>query len=73
MNDAINFGQSCISYDTAISNLARRISTAMRFLVIDKNATELRGAPIITMIDVFNMARSKGFNPIVAEQSHEKH
>lgn len=52
------FGRDAALYDSAISRLARRIADAMRFLAEDKNATELHGRAITTMMDMFRLSRN---------------
>ncbi len=66
---AIAFGRDAALYDSAISRLARRIGDAMRFLAEDKNATELHGRAITTMMDMFRLGRKSNFTPALAEQN----
>lgn len=68
LDAAFAFGPAAALYDSAIARLARRIADAMRFLVEDKKATELRGRAITTMMDTLRMARSCNFVAVATDR-----
>lgn len=69
LDAALAFGRAAALYDSAISRLARRIADAVRFVVEDKKATDLRGYPITTLMDGFRSARKFSASPVLAEQN----
>lgn len=69
LGEALAFGQAASLYDSAISNLARRIAVAVRFLVEAKKTTERHGRAITTTSDMFRLGRKCNVTPVVAEQN----
>ncbi|MDS9917751.1 hypothetical protein RMI87_30055 [Pseudomonas aeruginosa] len=68
LDAALEIGRSADRYNQAIGKLAHRIADAMRFLAVDKNATDLRGHPITTMGDTFRLSRKHNAKVVEVEQ-----
>lgn len=69
LDAAIAFGREAASYDIALSSLVRRIADAMRFIAVDKSATELHGRAISTAMDAFRLGRKFNSKLFQAEQN----
>lgn len=63
LDTALSTGRAAAAYGIAIFSLARRIADAMCFLAEGNKATELRGRPIITMMDWFRFGRKTNNKP----------
>lgn len=56
---SLELGAVAIRYDTSLYQQARRVYDAMVFLCYEKKATAPRGRKIMTMMDVFDLGRSR--------------
>ncbi|OEO24442.1 hypothetical protein SAMN05216576_107192 [Ectopseudomonas chengduensis] len=68
-DDAQSFGRAALLYDSSITGLAVRVAEAMRYLAKARELTDLRGAPIQTMMDFMKIGRKIGVNQHMAVQN----
>lgn len=66
---ACEFGRACRSYTKALSSLAWRIASAMRFVAKDKVSITIQGAPIFTVRDMYRVYRKRN-RPAEANKIH---
>lgn len=67
--DAYRAGFEAKDFDIAISNLAYKVSLAMKYLARDTSAKGIDGNPVITVADSFRLMRKSGISLLTIKQA----